>query len=93
MSMASEEDKGKWELGRKKLMTKLPALRAHLRSAAGDELNAIFMAYERASAGRDRVRAQKGVPQQWTDDYERVLRDLEEGVVLYLLGQRWQDFN
>ena len=80
------------ELGRKKLMMKLPALRNQLRDAAGEQIEALFVAYERASSGRERVRLQMSAPSEWTADYDRISTELEEGVKSYLAGQRWDDF-
>ncbi|MDM9645594.1 hypothetical protein [Rhizobium sp. S163] len=81
------------ELGRKKLMMRLPTLRDQLRHASGAQIEALFVAYERAAAHQERIRAQKSAPAQWTAYYDKVFAELEESVRLYLTGQRWQDFS
>ncbi|MFK0335502.1 hypothetical protein ACIQUB_30790 [Rhizobium sp. NPDC090275] len=91
--MVNRDEEIEKELGRKKLMMRLPALRDQLRNASGEQIGALFMAYERAVAHQDRIRSQKHAPAQWTAYYEEVLREIEDGVVSYLAGQRWQDFS
>ena len=79
------------ELGRKKLMLRLPALREQLRRASGTQIEALFLAYERAAAHQDRIRAQKSAPARWTDYHDKLFADIEESVKLYLAGHRWED--
>jgi len=81
------------ELGRKKLMLRLPALRDQLRHASGAQIDAIFIAYERAAAHQDSLRGQTSAPAQWIAYYEKLFADLEESVRLHLTGQRWHDFS
>lgn len=80
------------ELGRKKLMMRLPLLRDQLRRVSGEQIESMFVDYERVSRSRDKVRAQKGAPPEWAADYKNLMLELEEGVRQYLAGQRWQDF-
>ena len=91
--MVDEEEKTARELGRKKLMMRMPALRDKPRHASGRQLEALFVAYERAAAHQDRIRSQKHAPAQWTTYYEEVSVEIEESVVRFLTAQKWQDFN
>jgi len=91
--MVGSEDKIERDLGRKKLMMRLPAMREQLRDASGERIEALFVAYERAAAHQDRIRSQKHAPVHWTAYYEEVSREIEESVLKYLAGQRWQDFS
>ncbi|MDM9627649.1 hypothetical protein QTL95_17235 [Rhizobium sp. S152] len=90
--MKNPEEELERELGRKKLMLRLPALRDQLRQASGDEIDAIFVAYERAVSHRDRISGQKGAPKQWAAYYQEVFEDLEDRIKQQLTARRRQDF-
>lgn len=91
--MVDREEEIERELGRKRLMMRLPALRDQLRSASGAEIEAIFIAYERASAYQDWIRGERSIPGQWTAYHDKLVADLEEAVRQNPTAQRWQDFS
>jgi hypothetical protein len=80
-------DKINRELGRKKLMMKLPALRSKLRDASGEGIDELFVAYQLAVSTRDRIRAQKGAPLEWHAEYDKLFEELEGDVVRYFAGR------
>jgi hypothetical protein len=71
------------ELGRKKLMMKLPQFRSQLKDASGSAIDKLFIAYQSAAATRDRMRAQKGAPLEWHADYDKLFEGLEDDVSAY----------
>lgn len=81
--MDREEERER-ELGRKKLMLRMPAFRGQLRHASRERMEALFVAYGRAAAHQDRIRSQKHAPARWTAYYEEVSGEIEESVVRFL---------
>lgn len=86
--MVDREEERERELGRKKLMLRMPAFRGQLRHASGERMEALFLAYERASVHQDRIRSQKHAPAQWKAYYEEVSGEIEESVGRFLSDQK-----
>jgi hypothetical protein len=76
------------ELGRKKLMMKLPDLRNQLRDASGDGIDELMVAYQLAVSARDRIRAHKEAPLEWSTEYDILFDELENIVRRYFAHHR-----
>jgi hypothetical protein len=76
------------ELGRKKLMMKIPELRSQLREASGQTIEELFAAYQLAVSTRDRIRAHKGAPQQWHVEYDKLFAQMEQDIKKYFAFQK-----
>ncbi|MDM9627706.1 hypothetical protein QTL95_17545 [Rhizobium sp. S152] len=81
--VVDREERTERELGRKKLMMRLPALRDQLRDASGDQIEAIFVAWERAAAYQDRIRTRTITPAELAAYYEELSEILEESAKRY----------
>jgi hypothetical protein len=71
------------ENGRKKLMLKLPALRAQLRNLAGDTVGELFESYDLATSALDGFRRETSTNPGFIGEYEELCREIEREVSRY----------
>jgi hypothetical protein len=81
--MILENHKCEQELGRKKLMLKLPSLRARLQTTTDPNICALFSAYQQSTLVLGRIWAEPDAPVEWIEEYSAIFSEIEGEVSRY----------